>query len=111
MLAADSEKELYELASTLKQKYTPTIIVPPVAIAETATHSVTMSQEETSYYLHFGDCSKVSVALYDVRGGLVEYAEIDSSDKTYRIKTKQKGTFIVIVTHDNEMSYFKIINK
>ena len=111
MLAADSEKELYELASTLKQKYTPTIIVPPVAITETATHSVTMSQEETAYCLHFEDCDKVSVALYDVRGGLVEYAEIDSSDKTYRIKTKQKGTFIVIVTHDNEMSYFKIINK
>ena len=111
MLAADSESELYALASKLKQKYTPSIDTTNVAVKKSTKNSIYLTQNDSDYIIHFENSDNVSIQLFSVLGTLVESANIDINSKTYRIKTKQKGTFFVIVTHDNETSHFKIINR
>lgn len=112
MLAADTEEELYALASKLKEKYIPPVIIDTtVAVSNLTKPNVRIAQDESSYVLHFDNCEQAFVQLYSVSGKLLEYANVGKNNVTYRIKTKQTGTFVVIVNQNGEMYHFKIVNK
>ncbi len=116
LLAADSEKELYELAYTLKQKYNPTIVIPEDTTTISAVKSPSLSapkllRENNSYFIEYEKSTEsVSVKVYSIAGKQIMANNIAPDEQTGKMPISLKpGLYLVSIQREGVTTTFKLV--
>lgn len=114
MLAADTQSDLYNLASQLKQKYNPNIVDTTensnVAIQTIDDFSAKLCYANNEYWIEYPQSqSTIAIKVYDAHGRTLESAILspENQSKIYSLKKYQNGVYICSFSCNGKIQTFK----